>query len=158
MAPQVGLEPTTLRLTAGCSAIELLRSIASAGALSLNCPHHCNETRRFRQNRALTRAHRRDIARGLGLMCYCRPRFGCAASSILRLQHNQKSHPCEWPSKTTARKLFPAVHLHARRVRSNPHPVERTAHEEHRNQEERNRKKPTQAGMVGAQCDRQLHR
>ena len=25
-APQVGLEPTTLRLTAGCSAIELLRS------------------------------------------------------------------------------------------------------------------------------------
>ena len=26
MAPQVGLEPTTLRLTAGCSAIELLRS------------------------------------------------------------------------------------------------------------------------------------
>src|SRR6185369_3783295 len=30
MAPQVGLEPTTLRLTAGCSAIELLRSIAWA--------------------------------------------------------------------------------------------------------------------------------
>jgi hypothetical protein len=29
MAPQVGLEPTTLRLTAGCSAIELLRSIGS---------------------------------------------------------------------------------------------------------------------------------
>ncbi len=28
MAPQVGLEPTTLRLTAGCSAIELLRSKA----------------------------------------------------------------------------------------------------------------------------------
>ena len=28
MAPQVGLEPTTLRLTAGCSAIELLRNIA----------------------------------------------------------------------------------------------------------------------------------
>jgi hypothetical protein len=26
MAPQVGLETTTLRLTAGCSAIELLRS------------------------------------------------------------------------------------------------------------------------------------
>ena len=25
LAPQVGLEPTTLRLTAGCSAIELLR-------------------------------------------------------------------------------------------------------------------------------------
>ena len=30
MAPQVGLEPTTLRLTAGCSAIELLRSIVPA--------------------------------------------------------------------------------------------------------------------------------
>src|SRR5437868_4357195 len=30
MAPQVGLEPTTLRLTAGCSAIELLRSVDSA--------------------------------------------------------------------------------------------------------------------------------
>jgi hypothetical protein len=30
MAPQVGLEPTTLRLTAGCSAIELLRSIVAA--------------------------------------------------------------------------------------------------------------------------------
>ena len=29
MAPQVGLEPTTLRLTAGCSAIELLRSVVS---------------------------------------------------------------------------------------------------------------------------------
>ena len=27
MAPQVGLEPTTLRLTAECSAIELLRSM-----------------------------------------------------------------------------------------------------------------------------------
>ena len=27
MAPQVGLEPTTLRLTAGCSAIELLWSV-----------------------------------------------------------------------------------------------------------------------------------
>ena len=30
MAPQVGLEPTTLRLTAGCSAIELLRSAESS--------------------------------------------------------------------------------------------------------------------------------
>ncbi len=29
MAPQVGLEPTTLRLTAECSAIELLRSVAA---------------------------------------------------------------------------------------------------------------------------------
>ena len=30
VAPQVGLEPTTLRLTAGCSAIELLRNIGKA--------------------------------------------------------------------------------------------------------------------------------
>ncbi len=30
MAPQVGLEPTTLRLTAECSAIELLRSVYGA--------------------------------------------------------------------------------------------------------------------------------
>ncbi len=27
LAPQVGLEPTTLRLTAECSAIELLRNV-----------------------------------------------------------------------------------------------------------------------------------
>ena len=32
LAPQVGLEPTTLRLTAGCSAIELLRSVAVRAA------------------------------------------------------------------------------------------------------------------------------
>jgi hypothetical protein len=32
LAPQVGLEPTTLRLTAECSAIELLRSV-QAGQL-----------------------------------------------------------------------------------------------------------------------------
>ena len=31
MAPQVGLEPTTLRLTAGCSAIELLRNAGRSG-------------------------------------------------------------------------------------------------------------------------------
>ena len=30
MAPEVGLEPTTLRLTAECSAIELLRNICGA--------------------------------------------------------------------------------------------------------------------------------
>ena len=42
MAPQVGLEPTTLRLTAGCSAIELLRSVV--GGLGTTLPeqlsHH----------------------------------------------------------------------------------------------------------------------
>ena len=40
MAPQVGLEPTTLRLTAECSAIELLRSVVDrAGARSI-ATHH----------------------------------------------------------------------------------------------------------------------
>src|SRR6478672_10750948 len=34
MAPQVGLEPTTLRLTAGCSAIELLRSERKTAGLT----------------------------------------------------------------------------------------------------------------------------
>ena len=33
-APQVGLEPTTTRLTAGCSAIELLRNMVSGSDLS----------------------------------------------------------------------------------------------------------------------------
>jgi hypothetical protein len=35
LAPQVGLEPTTLRLTAECSAIELLRSVLAGNVL--NC-------------------------------------------------------------------------------------------------------------------------
>ena len=35
MAPQVGLEPTTLRLTAECSAIELLRTMAVVVQLPL---------------------------------------------------------------------------------------------------------------------------
>ncbi len=40
MAPQVGLEPTTLRLTAGCSAIELLRSVRPAKELACRKQHH----------------------------------------------------------------------------------------------------------------------
>ena len=45
MAPQVGLEPTTLRLTAGCSAIELLRSVAAARDTSrLNRPRSSYQT------------------------------------------------------------------------------------------------------------------
>ena len=45
MAPQVGLEPTTLRLTAGCSAIELLRSVAlhvgtGVGRNAVSQSHH----------------------------------------------------------------------------------------------------------------------
>jgi hypothetical protein len=35
MAPEVGLEPTTLRLTAECSAIELLRNIRLCRVLIL---------------------------------------------------------------------------------------------------------------------------
>ena len=38
VAPQVGLEPTTLRLTAECSAIELLRIILSSLSCSFPCP------------------------------------------------------------------------------------------------------------------------
>ena len=39
MAPQVGLEPTTLRLTAECSAIELLRNKIPAATYSPGpCP------------------------------------------------------------------------------------------------------------------------
>jgi hypothetical protein len=34
LAPQVGLEPTTLRLTAECSAIELLRNTVAHGPKS----------------------------------------------------------------------------------------------------------------------------
>ena len=41
MAPQVGLEPTTLRLTAECSAIELLRSVVAAlGCAAFDYQHH----------------------------------------------------------------------------------------------------------------------
>jgi hypothetical protein len=42
MAPQVGLEPTTLRLTAECSAIELLRNVAerTGKARPQNCSIH----------------------------------------------------------------------------------------------------------------------
>jgi hypothetical protein len=42
MAPQVGLEPTTLRLTAGCSAIELLRSVVMPGRHLLILLNRCD--------------------------------------------------------------------------------------------------------------------
>ena len=38
MAPQVGFEPTTLRLTAECSTIELLRSIAPIFSVYTDSP------------------------------------------------------------------------------------------------------------------------
>ena len=44
MAPEVGLEPTTLRLTAECSAIELLRiawKTQATGRLLLNLYNKC---------------------------------------------------------------------------------------------------------------------
>jgi hypothetical protein len=46
MAPEVGLEPTTLRLTAECSAIELLRiawRTQATGRLLLNLYNKCAE-------------------------------------------------------------------------------------------------------------------
>ena len=36
LAPEVGLEPTTLRLTAGCSTIELLRNVLPLLGKALN--------------------------------------------------------------------------------------------------------------------------
>jgi hypothetical protein len=39
MAPEVGLEPTTLRLTAECSAIELLRNMGYAKADRVGLRH-----------------------------------------------------------------------------------------------------------------------
>ena len=52
MAPQVGLEPTTLRLTAGCSAIELLRSESTLERV-LACQRN-----HIRANRGLELLHR----------------------------------------------------------------------------------------------------
>src|SRR5438067_8419923 len=40
LAPQVGLEPTTLRLTAECSAIELLRNTVTHGSKLKPCANH----------------------------------------------------------------------------------------------------------------------
>jgi hypothetical protein len=62
LAPQVGLEPTTLRLTAGCSAIELLRS----GNTLLAC-WNCHQNHSRRRRRMETRAfgfRRRSIDHG----------------------------------------------------------------------------------------------
>ena len=44
LAPQVGLEPTTLRLTAECSTIELLRSMSANVASSV---WQCSRSVRF---------------------------------------------------------------------------------------------------------------
>src|SRR5208337_4527784 len=49
MAPQVGLEPTTLRLTAGCSAIELLRSVVRHARRARLLDYHSIPLRRLSQ-------------------------------------------------------------------------------------------------------------
>ena len=64
MAPQVGLEPTTLRLTAGCSAIELLRSVvgpAQRAQAPLIDFHHSIPARALKTPRAHQLRARRRI-------------------------------------------------------------------------------------------------
>src|SRR5579883_3471656 len=56
LAPQVGLEPTTLRLTAECSTIELLRS--SAGGLNSLQQNHEPQSTRPRAQRAAKSARK----------------------------------------------------------------------------------------------------
>ena len=62
MAPQVGLEPTTLRLTAGCSAIELLRSVAAGAAEEQTRGCHEHDITRFRSFKTELRAVARSIS------------------------------------------------------------------------------------------------
>ncbi len=56
MAPQVGLEPTTLRLTAGCSAIELLRSVVAAEEPSTASKIHEHHIKAIRHRKAVRSA------------------------------------------------------------------------------------------------------
>src|SRR6266403_2851434 len=58
LAPQVGLEPTTLRLTAECSAIELLRNNCGCSALdiALNRNGFYNKTPRAWSRRRVAQA------------------------------------------------------------------------------------------------------
>ena len=66
LAPQVGLEPTTLRLTAGCSAIELLRNIVCVAG-----------TPAPRRAHSLVGARRpTPLARGRARFCAGTPRDG----------------------------------------------------------------------------------
>src|SRR5579863_13189 len=75
MAPQVGLEPTTLRLTAGCSAIELLRSVLGArpeGAASFVVIHNiigggCGDFKVARDSAQLWGG----TARNFAAACFC---------------------------------------------------------------------------------------
>src|SRR5215469_4210566 len=72
MAPQVGLEPTTLRLTAGCSAIELLRS-------ELQLFHHSRKPLDWRHERSSSRTRG---SRSLPMVGRCR--FGGDAKICAR--------------------------------------------------------------------------
>ena len=63
MAPQVGLEPTTLRLTAGCSAIELLRSVC---ALPHRIKSYCSGRCALRQRKAESGAQGADTGCNFG--------------------------------------------------------------------------------------------
>jgi hypothetical protein len=58
MAPEVGLEPTTLRLTAECSAIELLRSVLERERLT-RCAFIVITKYRWRGQRPMHRRHQR---------------------------------------------------------------------------------------------------
>jgi hypothetical protein len=81
MAPQVGLEPTTLRLTAGCSAIELLRSVFGArpeGAASFFVIHNiigggCGDFKVARDSAQLWGGTARDFAAA----CFCGGSYVC---------------------------------------------------------------------------------
>jgi hypothetical protein len=67
-APQVGLEPTTLRLTAGCSAIELLRSNGTDGAVFADVTQRGYQSRKGWVNgRCAQAAARRPQRTGSGL-------------------------------------------------------------------------------------------
>src|SRR5579859_5396202 len=61
MAPQVGLEPTTLRLTAGCSAIELLRSGSTLASVLDYHRNHSRGRRRLETGRVLVLAQFQDF-------------------------------------------------------------------------------------------------
>src|SRR4029077_12368822 len=82
MAPQVGLEPTTLRLTAGCSAIELLRS-GSALTCALELSIKSYQRLLLMGNLLISAFGRRGWREGVSLM----PRF-CSPNSQ-RFVHNR---------------------------------------------------------------------
>ncbi len=78
MAPEVGLEPTTLRLTAECSAIELLRNVSMAAHQSARHPSYLYQIQRHRSKCVPSElvAHGRT---GLGLSPVCDCAFALSA-------------------------------------------------------------------------------